>query len=135
VADADRAERAERLADDIGWLKSMSEEFDGAATRVRDRVNTDAESLAEARRRGDHGRDWQLLQQWIDQGKTTEVEILCGIEKSPPARRIRKQIAMSIAARRGDLADYVATDPRGAYRALKGASASLSDSLRQALKA
>jgi hypothetical protein len=52
-----------------------------------------AERLAEvedARRRGEHGRDWQVLQQRIDLHETTMFDIENGLDHTAEARAVRK---------------------------------------------
>ncbi|QIM19341.1 hypothetical protein G7066_13550 [Leucobacter coleopterorum] len=53
-------------------------------------------ALIEQRRKGEHGRDWQVLQQRIDLGQTTEFDIVQGIDLSNEARAVRKQMGEAL---------------------------------------
>lgn len=77
-----------------------SELREAREAREREHV-VKAKAAAEARRRGDSGKDWQVLQQRIDLGQTTEFDILQGFDLSPEARAVRKQMGEDI----GKIAD------------------------------
>ena len=47
--------------------------------------------LEKERRAGEHGRDWQVLQERIDLKKTTAADVLNGIDHSPEAEAVRRQ--------------------------------------------
>ena len=77
-----------------------SELRESREARERERAVA-AKAAAEARRRGDSGKDWQVLQQRIDLGQTTEFDIIQGFDLSPEARAVRKQMGDDI----GKIAD------------------------------
>jgi hypothetical protein len=66
-----------------------------AADRERDRERVS--EVADARRRGEHGRDWQVLQQRIDLRETTDSDILNGLDHSTEARAVREVMARHFA--------------------------------------
>lgn len=60
---------------------------DRAAAQASESGSDD--DLATARRRGDHGRAWQRIQQRIDLRRTTLADVLNGVDPSPEAREVR----------------------------------------------
>lgn len=77
-----------------------------AKQRERERAE---EEVREGRRRGEHGKDWQVLQQRIDLGQTTEFDVIQGLDLSSEARAVRKQMGEDI----GRVADARAEDSDG----------------------
>lgn len=66
----------------------------GEKRRVeRERHDND---VAAARRRGEQGRDWQVLQQRIDMKRTTFTDIAFGMDHSAEARAVRKLMAAGL---------------------------------------
>ncbi|GAA1776268.1 hypothetical protein [Leucobacter iarius] len=73
------------------------------------------EQIAEARRSGEHGRDWQVLQQRIDLGQTSEFQIVQGLDFSAEARAVRaamgKALGQAFEEQEADGPSPVAMDP------------------------
>lgn len=69
-----------------------------AAAREQREAARKAEDVktAEARRRGEHGRDWQVLQQRIDLGQTSEFAVIQGLDSSVEARSVRKAMGQAL---------------------------------------
>lgn len=81
----------------LAEIRAATTEVRAAAAEQRaqneaDRAKNAAkdEQLAEERREGKHGRDWQVLQQRIDLKQTTFVDVISGVDTSEEAKRIRK---------------------------------------------
>lgn len=87
-------EATKNVAAQTSGLREAREE------RERERV-LNSKAAAAARRRGDSGNEWQVLQQRIDLGQTTEFDIVQGFDLSPEARAVRKQMGEDI----GKIAD------------------------------
>lgn len=51
------------------------------------------DAAAAARRAGDHGRDWQRVQQDVDLRRTTIDDVMNGVDPSPHARAVRAAAA------------------------------------------
>lgn len=76
-------------------LKDIAEkqkEIDERRVRVEAMRSEQSERLAALRRNGECGRAWQVLQQRIDLGETTERDVYSGIDDSPEAQQARKEI-------------------------------------------
>jgi hypothetical protein len=83
------------LADAASFVAEIERERAVVARESAEADRRGAERLAEvedARRRGDHGRDWQVLQQRIDLRETTMSDIVDGLDHSTEARAIRTVI-------------------------------------------
>lgn len=63
------------------------EQADDAGTR---------DAMAEERRSGRAGREWQVLQQRIDLGQTTFLDIVSGVDQSEEARAVREQLGAQL---------------------------------------
>lgn len=61
------------------------------------------EEVVKARRAGKMGKAWQTLQSRIDMGKTCEMDIFNGIDKSPEAREVRADLVKNLTKVRDDL--------------------------------
>lgn len=82
-----------------------------AAAREQREAARRAEDMktAEARRRGEQGRDWQVLQQRIDLGQTSEFAVIQGLDTSVEARAIRKAMGQAL----GRFADEAEAEQEG----------------------
>ena len=81
-----------------------------AAREQREAARRDeAVKTAEARRRGEHGRDWQILQQRIDLGQTSEFAVLQGLDLSTEARAVRTAMGKTL----GELEDAAEEEHEG----------------------
>lgn len=103
-------------ADAIEQLKQANErvrqQAAELATQRKKRVTQAAANQAEIldqRRKGEHGRDWQVLQQRIDLGQTTEFDVVQGLDLSNEARAVRKQMGETL----GKVADERAKEGEG----------------------
>ena len=63
--------------------------------------------LEKERRNGKHGRDWQILQERIDLGRTTFDDIVNGVDHSPEAKAVRDQLGRSLGTARVAFAETV----------------------------
>lgn len=70
---------------------------------------TETESIAASRRRGEHGRDWQILQQRMDFGQTTLSDIMSGVDHTSEAAGIRSAIEFQLPEMQKAFADIIAT--------------------------
>jgi hypothetical protein len=91
------SELDKQISDAVEGLRALTDEVRGqveegrAELEARREARKEAdEETADARRRGDHGRDWQTLQQRIDLNRTTLWDILTGVDPSEEARAVRK---------------------------------------------
>lgn len=80
-------------------LKDIAEkrkEIDEKGAQVEAMRVKQSERLAVQRRNGECGRAWQVLQQRIDLGETTERDVYSGVDDSPEAQQARKDIQAHI---------------------------------------
>jgi hypothetical protein len=82
------------------------------------------------RRSGEHGRDWQTLQQRIDMGKTTEQDITSGVDHSPEAVAVRRVLGASLSQGRAMFADMVDKE-EGEFAELQRAQAELARTMER----
>lgn len=83
-----------------GQTRDVEAEFEAEKEKSRD----EDDALAEARRKGQHGRDWQLVQQKIDMGRTTMDDVVSGVDLSDEARAIRREMQKTLPAARAQFA-------------------------------
>ncbi|WP_058594398.1 hypothetical protein [Leucobacter chromiiresistens] len=103
-------------AEAIAQLQAATAQLDArtralaAAREQREAARADeARKTAEARRRGEHGRDWQILQQRIDLGQTSEIAVIQGLDVSAEARAVRKAMSVTL----GQVVDQAAEADEG----------------------
>ena len=103
-------------AEAIAQLQAATAQLDArtralaAAREQREAARADeARKTAEARRRGEHGRDWQILQQRIDLGQTSEIAVIQGLDVSAEARAMRKAMSVTL----GQVVDQAAEADEG----------------------
>ncbi|MGW9019974.1 hypothetical protein ACWGOE_00655 [Leucobacter chromiiresistens] len=103
-------------AEAIAQLQAATAQLDArtralaAAREQRETARADeARKTAEARRRGEHGRDWQILQQRIDLGQTSEIAVIQGLDVSAEARAVRKAMSVTL----GQVVDQAAEADEG----------------------
>lgn len=77
-------------------LAARTAELAAARKEREEAVQKTLAEIAEQRRRGEHGRDWQLLQQRIDLGQTSEFGIAQGLDMSPEAHAAREQAGRAL---------------------------------------
>lgn len=84
-------------------LTRQREQIDKQRAAIKARLEEEHEATVEARRSGEYGRTWQVLQQRIDMGQTCDQDIYAGIDKSPEAQEVRKWMGSNV----GQLRAYV----------------------------
>lgn len=87
------AEDMEEIRSFIGTLRQDTDEARQRVEALKSARRSQAGELAEARRSGLHGRDWQVLQQRIDMRQTTAEDIFNGLDHSAEARRVRQTLS------------------------------------------
>ena len=90
----DVREAAARLVADVDGMRA---EVAAEAVEERRRAADRRAGIEDARRSGEHGRDWQVLQQRIDLHETTESDILFGLDHSSEARAVRRVVGENLA--------------------------------------
>jgi len=100
------------VADSIARIERAAETNRAFAENARSRraienaKGGEARDLqAAARRAGEHGRDWQTLQQRIDLRKTTLSDIVSGVDLSDQARVVRQEMVKKIPEARKQFAE------------------------------
>lgn len=78
-------------------LREQRRQFEEQKRDIDREMAERSEERAQQRRAGECGRAWQVLQQRIDMGKTTERDIVYGFDKSPEAREVRDTAAKNMA--------------------------------------
>jgi hypothetical protein len=81
-------------------IRETTAETKAEAERDRAEYAEAREGLEKERRDGVHGSDWKVLQQRIDMKRTTESDIVNGIDHSEEARAVRKQIGRGLVSGR-----------------------------------
>lgn len=88
--------------------------------------------LEQARRNGDHGREWQAVQQSIDMRKTTLADVINGVDHSPEAVALRAMMAATLPKARSEFATTIEeSDESGALGGLQQAQSELALALEQ----
>lgn len=92
----------------------------------------EAAEVEQARRNGDHGREWQAVQQSIDLGKTTLDDVITGVDPSPEAQALRAMMQATLPAARSEFVTVVeAQNEAGDLADLQRAQAQLAAALEQ----
>lgn len=73
-------------------IAEKQKEIDEKGVQIAAMRAEQAERLAKLRRNGECGHAWQVLQQRIDLGETTERAIYSGADDSPEAQQARKEM-------------------------------------------
>jgi hypothetical protein len=105
-----------------------------AASREQDKQQRlkDGDVLATARRAGEHGRDWQVLQQRMDLGQTTLDDILSGVDLSEEAKAVRAEVQKLLPAAGALFAEALEDGAgTGAVERMQQAQAQLAEALEQ----
>ena len=84
-------------------LAQARKELDELHANNEPRLAEHHEEVVKARRAGQMGKAWQMLQSRIDLGKTCEMDIFNGIDKSPEAREVRADLVRNMTKVRDDL--------------------------------
>lgn len=108
---------------------------------VEQRASTEAErsknaateaDLEKERRTGVHGRDWQVLQERIDMNRTTEADVLNGVDHTPEAEAVRRQAQKGLVGAREVALENIEEDEQsGQLDDLKRAQAELARMVEQ----
>ncbi|PAU68907.1 hypothetical protein [Bifidobacterium criceti] len=84
-------------------LKQARTELDKLHADNQPRLAEHHEEVVKARRAGQMGKAWQTLQSRIDLGKTCEMDIFNGIDKSPEAREVRADLIKNMTKIRDEI--------------------------------
>lgn len=84
-------------------LAKARENLERVREENRPRLQRHHEQIVKARRAGEMGTAWQVLQSRIDLGKTCESDIFNGIDKSPEACEVRADLVRKMTRLRDDL--------------------------------
>lgn len=95
------AEQMSKLNDLVDRKQRELDEFKAAHAKEHEDARI---ARAEERRQGKQGRAWQVLQQRIDMGETTETDVLNGLDTSAEAREVRAQMTRNLAELRRQIA-------------------------------
>jgi len=98
----------------LAEIRATIAEINGETGEIREKRVAEAaegrktdDELAAKRRHGDEGRDWQVVQQQIDLGKTTLSDVITGVDLSREARAIRERMQKLLPAARAQFAAIV----------------------------
>lgn len=84
------------IAANTATLEAETDRFE----RERPERDESMDAMAEERRSGRAGRDWQVVQQRIDLGQTTFEDVVSGVDQSDEATAAREQLAAQLPAAR-----------------------------------
>jgi len=87
------AEDMEEIRSFVDTLRQDTDEARQRVEALKSARSAQETELAEARRAGRHGRDWQVLQQRIDMRRTTVDDIMNGLDHSSEARHVRQTLS------------------------------------------
>jgi hypothetical protein len=94
--ESDIASVLEEIRAATAEIRETTAETKAEAERDREQYAEAREGLEKERRDGVHGSDWKVLQQRIDMKRTTESDIVNGIDHSQEARAVREQIGRGL---------------------------------------
>ncbi len=102
----------------LAEIRAQTAEIQSATRAQRERNDAeraaradDDEKLAAKRRKGEYGRDWQVLQERVDMNRTTLDDVFSGVDKSEEARAVRTIIERDVVPRaREEFAAAMASD-------------------------
>ena len=118
-------ELAERVAEKTNRVREQR------AARNAEKSETQA-GVEAARRSGEQGRQWQLVQQRIDLGKTTMADVVNGVDHSPEAVAVRQLITKALPAARAQFAEQAEElEESGQLAAMQHAQARLNETVSQ----
>jgi len=117
----------------LAEIKAAVAQITGETSAVRAQLIAEKEAnrdkddeLAAARRRGEEGRDWQIVQQRIDLGRTTLSDVMSGVDLSDEARAVRVQLQKLLPGAREKFAAIVEQgEENGQFADLKAAQRDL----------
>lgn len=94
----------------IADARSATEEQRASAAAEKAKNAAAEGDLEKERRAGLHGRDWQVLQERIDMKRTTESDVLSGLDHSPEAEAVRRQAEKGLIPAREIALEYIEKD-------------------------
>ena len=123
----------------LAEMRAAIAEIDAETSEVREALaeqqKADAEEeddIAAARRKGEHGRDWQTVQQNIDLGRTTLDDVITGVDHTPEAEAIRRDMQKLLPAARAQFATIAEEGEReGLFTSMQEAQAELASAVEQ----
>jgi len=77
-------------------IDAMTKEGEAQFAAERRSFDESLDAIAEARRKGEEGRNWQILQQRIDLRETTLDDIVGGLDLSDEAEAVRKEMSAAL---------------------------------------
>ncbi len=123
------------LADMRETMAQIRQETDAVEQQlVKDRLADAAthDAVEKARRNGEHGPEWQAVQQSIDLGKTTLDDVITGVDHSAEAQALRSIMQKTLPGARAQFAALVdAQEKSGDYSDLQSAQAGLAAAVAQ----
>jgi hypothetical protein len=96
ATDSDIADVLEEIRAATADIRATTKATQEEAAKDREQYAEAREGVEKERRDGVHGSDWKVLQQRIDMKRTTESDIVNGIDHSEEARSVRKQIGRGL---------------------------------------
>lgn len=119
-----------QMREAMGEIDAMTKEGEAQFAAERASLDDAMEGLAEERRAGRAGHDWQVLQQRIDLRETTLDDIVGGLDQSDEAVAVRKEMSASLPGLRSEYIDALEDPARaGSLAEAERAQAELSKSL------
>jgi hypothetical protein len=103
----------------IDWLQKVGAEMRTEAAELRRETEKRQAAAAERRRLGEDGPDWKILQQRIDLGRTTYLDVITGLDGSKEAKRVRQFIADGLPKVKESFDAAVVEDADGSYAELQ----------------
>lgn len=129
----------QEIADVLESIRASTREIQAFTRETNEKRAADREAFKDVndgiekeRRSGKHGRDWQLVQERIDQKRTTLDDVVNGVDLTPEAHAVRTQMGGVLAEVRDQLKDAVESDDgENDYQKVQRAQAELSRTLEQ----
>ncbi|UCR90370.1 hypothetical protein [Mycetocola spongiae] len=90
------SEAIERMRAATEDVRAQTAAFEKQSQAERGDYDAAMKEIARARRAGEHGQDWRVLQQRIDVFQTTESDIMNGLDLSPEARAVRELLGKNL---------------------------------------
>lgn len=116
----------------IAEIDAETREVNDALAEQQKADAAEEEDIAAARRKGEHGRDWQTVQQNIDLGRTTLDDVITGVDHTPEAEAIRRAMQKLLPSARAQFADIVEeSDREGEFTSMREAQAELARAVEQ----
>ncbi|MBX3094146.1 MAG: hypothetical protein KF680_06345 [Cryobacterium sp.] len=124
VDDDDIQDLLDQIRAATAQIRSTTRATQDEAARERAENAEEREGLEAERRDGEHGRDWQVLQERIDLKKTTQADILNGVDTSPEAQSVRRVVGTNLAKAKSEVPDIL-DDSKAEFAELRHAQEQL----------